>query len=115
MWGPELQAALSSQPLKVYFDTAPANAPFPYCIVQGVGGVPIQFLEGLLPEQECLRLQIYTWGKSRAASWTAASTIESLVAANMVSYPAAQKSTTYDSTIDAYGTQFDVYVWTNRN
>lgn len=97
---------------RVYPDTAPEGVVLPFIVYQQVGGVPLDFLEGL-PDKRNGRFQVEVWAARRAQASGLIRQVEDIVRTDpvLMGTTLAGALATYDSVLNWYGAQQDFSIW----
>lgn len=97
---------------RLYADVPPDNpGRAPMGIYQRVGGVPVYFSEGRLPDQQNARVQVYVWAETRALASTLANAARKIAAAHPDMLPLDVPVDDYNEVLKLYGLRFDLAVW----
>lgn len=111
-----LFSALQAQCPRVFPDEAPYDTPRPYVIWQQIGGDPLSYVEGTVPNQRNAHIQIEVWDETRLQ----ANALMLQIEAALMSAPAFQASplgalsATIDDGTDRRGAQQDFSIWADR-
>lgn len=97
---------------RVFPDSAPYGTATPYVVYAQVGGDPVQFVEGALPDKQNGRWQINVWAvlrddASRIARQIGRALVGSPLRATILNGVAAA----YDEGTDLRGTRQDFSIW----
>lgn len=98
---------------RVYRDNARFSTPRPYIVFQQVGGAPVDYVEGTVPDLDNGRFQINVWADDRDT----AAAIGRAARAAMVSSTAMRATTaggmvaTWLDGTGLYGTRQDFSIW----
>ncbi|RZS80652.1 DUF3168 domain-containing protein [Pigmentiphaga kullae] len=97
---------------RVFPDSAPYETPTPYVVYSQVGGTPVQFVEGDLPDKRNGRWQINVWDVLRDDASRIARRIElALVHPPLLSTVMSSIAAAHDEGTDLRGTRQDFSIW----
>lgn len=96
---------------RVYPDTAPAGAAFPYIVYQQVGGKAVNVLEAKPMSKKNARIQIMVWAKTRPESTTLIRFIEDKLVAELRAYVDGASVSDFDFDSGLYGSRQDFSFW----
>lgn len=80
-------------------------------IFQRVGGVPIYFTEGRLPDEENARVQVTIWAESAAQADQMARQCREIAAEHPDMLPLDVPVGDYNEVLKLHGARFDLAVW----
>jgi hypothetical protein len=98
---------------RVYPDTAPQGAAYPFCVYQQVGGVtPLSLCVGV-PATRNGRFQFWVWARSRVEASTLMRSVESALTSSTAirAVPLGALIARYEDVTDTYGAQQDFSIW----
>lgn len=108
----QIYSVLSSlAPGRVYPDTAPAGAGFPYILYQQVGGKAVNVLEAKPMNKKNARIQIMVWSKKRNESTTLIRSIEDKLVTELRAYVEGASVSDFDFDSGLYGSRQDFSFW----
>lgn len=97
-----------------YPDVAPAGAPLPYIVWQGLGGESLRYGDGTAPARRNTYLQVAVWAESRAAALALIHQVEDALCASpafSAIEPQGEAMSTYELATQRYGSiqRFDLW------
>lgn len=111
----DIQAALQSvAPGRVWPNRRPQDTGDAlYIVFQWVGGIPVDFVESVLPDKRNGRLQVAVWGQNFAAVATAARTVEQLLveSTTLRAGRATGQVGDHDPVTNLHGVRQDFSIW----
>lgn len=112
-YGPLLKGALAGVFAGRFYADVPPDAPgrADMAVYQRVGGVPVYFTEGRLPDQQNARVQITVWSEKRSSASDLADACRKIAAEHPDMLPLDVPVDLYEETIKLYGSRFDLAVW----
>lgn len=97
---------------RVYPDTAPDTAAYPFITYQQVGGESLWFSEKAIPDHKHARIQVNVWSKSRAEANAIARKIEKAICESpFAAAPLGAFVALYESSLKNYGSRQDFSLW----
>lgn len=97
---------------RVFPDVAPDEA-LPYITYQQVGGEPINFTDGTVPDRSNARIQVNVWAATRLSASQIGADVESAIRALAALQPTvlSARMAMYDPDTKARGTMQDFSLW----
>jgi hypothetical protein len=99
---------------RIFPDFAPSNTPVPFITFQAVGGEPINFVSGDLPDKTNTRMQVNVWAEDRFEAAALGQQVEEAMRA-VVSLQVeviTGRVSTFDENTNFRGTMQDFSLWT---
>lgn len=97
---------------RVYPDVAPQDVALPFCIFEQVGGKPLNFLSGDVPDKKNALIQINVWATTRAQAMSIIRSMEdALVGAPLYATVASGAQARHDPDTDYRGVMQDFSLW----
>ncbi|WBK39709.1 hypothetical protein [Xanthomonas phage L522] len=99
---------------RVYADIPPDSPPLDaYAIYQRVGGVPVYWQEGGMPDKVNARVQIQIWSRSKQEAYLATVQVLRLVSEAPDMQVLSQPIDDYVRELKLYGSRVDISMWYN--
>lgn len=98
---------------EVYPDVGGDEAKLPYITYSTVGGQPVNFVDGALPDRRNARVQINVWAETRLEASALAEQVEGVIRqlAGAATEVLTSAISTYDEETKARGTRQDFSIW----
>lgn len=110
---PQLKAAIETVVTNGAFPyVAPPSTPRPYAVWQQVGGIPVNFLEGVGSDKKNARIQIKVYSDTAAEAMTLMRQLENvMVVAPQLGFILSGAVGLYDEETKLYGAMQDFSFW----
>jgi len=112
----DLVATIKTVIPRVRLDFAPVGTQRPYCTLQQIGGMPVNFVNKELADNKNGEFQINVWGDSRVEVAALMLQIEAALraASVFVAQPMSEPIADFDADVPVYGAHQDWTVWSAR-
>ena len=98
---------------RVFANVAKAGTAKPFITYQAIGGQPINYTTGEVPDRENTRVQINVWASAHLEATTLGKQVESALrtSPDLQAEVLTGRAATYDETVAAHGTMQDFSFW----
>lgn len=112
----DLFAALQALCPRVFPDFAPEGTAAPYVVYALIGGRPLAYVDGALPDLRNAEVQVSVWASTRAAANTLLLSIEAALvqSATLNARPSSGMANDYDDGAALRGATQDFTIWGAR-